>query len=150
MCRFWGLGSSRCHCRLFGCHYFHDISSIKNEIIGIQESRAQYHEADFADASSNVVHCHVLDCPVAQSSPEHSNICLQHYKHLGTSIIDPVYHYWRGIDACYDLLHYTNVLGAPSFRDDAGDVRVLVCLRSSVQGTVMWKEAEAVIDLSRT
>ena len=139
-----GLDRSCCSRHLFGCHIVHNISSIKNEIVGIQESRAQYHEAHAADTSSNVIHCHVLDRPVACCCPEHSNICLEHYEHLGAGVVDSVYDHWRGIDACHDLLHYANVLGASAIRDDACDVLVLVCMRSSMQGTVMWKGAEEV------
>ena len=146
--RIGGLNRSCCSCRLFGCHIVHNISSVKNEIIRIQESRAQYHEAHVADTSSNVVHCHVLDRPMACCCPEHSYICLEHYEHLGAGIVDSVYDHWRGIDTRHDLLHYANVLGASAIRDDACDVRVLVCVRSSMQGTVMWKGAEEVAVVS--
>ena len=69
--------------------------------------------------------------------PEHSNICLEHYEYLGAGVVDSVYDHWRGIDTRHDLLHYANVLGASSFCDDAGDIRVLVCLRSTMQSAIV-------------
>ena len=56
--------------------------------------------------------------------------------------------YWRGVDARFDLLHYANVLGASSFLYDARDIRVLVCLRSTMQSAIVWKEADKVTDVS--
>ena len=87
---------------------------------------------------------------MASCCPEHSYVCLQHHEHLGTDIVDSVHYLWRGVDICHNILPHFNLLGAPSFCDDAGDIFVLVCVRSSMQGVVVWKEADTIANVSST
>ena len=53
-------------------------------------------------------------------------------------------------DAGHDLLYYADVLGASSFCDDALDLRVLVCVCSSVQGVVVWKRVTKITAVSES
>ena len=86
---------------------------------------------------------------MADCRSNYSYVCFQYHEHLGADIVNSVHDHWRGFDTRFDLLHDFNVLGASSFCDDAGDLRVLVCVRSSVQGAVMREEAEEVTVVSR-
>ena len=53
-----------------------------------------------------------------------------------------------GADAGHDLLYYLDMLSATSFLDDALDICVLVRVRTSVQGVVVWKRVTKITAVS--
>jgi len=85
---------------------------------------------------------------MADCRSNYSYIRLQHYEYLSAGIVNSVHDHRGGVDARFDFLHNFNVLGASSFLNDARDIRVLVCLRSTMQSAIVWKEADKVTDVS--